>query len=1760
MIYQALVVVALLQGAMSQRSHDPCVQSSCYPATGDLLIGRENRLYASSTCGEERRSRFCIVSHLEDRKKCFICDSRNNTRSQKLSHRVQNIVSNFDPNHKPYSRWWQAENGKKDVYIQLNLEAEFHFTHLVMTFKTFRPKALVIERSFDFGKTWRVYRYYAHDCSKSFPGIPTGPLQDIDDVICESRYSAVAPSSRGEVVFRVLPPSLEIKDPYTQKVQNLLKLTNLRVNFTELHTLGDQNLDRRPEIKEKYYYAMYDMIVRGSCSCYGHASRCVPIPGAENSPDMVHGRCQCTHNTKGLNCAECEDFYNDKPWKPAFRKTINACERCQCNDHATRCHFDPAVYEANGQQSGGVCDNCQHNTMGRQCQECKPFFYQVPGRALNDPYICEPCDCDRFGSEHSGECEGRTDQEDGLVAGRCICKRYVTGIRCDTCLDGYWNLLEENPDGCEACTCNTLGTVGNYGCDKVTGVCTCKRFVTGRSCDTCLPGYYGLSNEREGCKACDCDVGGSLSNDCDQRTGECQCRENIIGRRCDQSRPGFFIPDLDWMKYEGEFATGTERTRVVIRELIPGRIRTWTGPGFMRVHEGDSLTFKVDDIVASGEYDIIIRYEPQMPERWEDVRVTVIRPELPDQRGVCANSIPQDDLKATTLPPGSRHYVVTPPSCLESGVSYTIRLDFNRYKSDRTTPDASILIDSIALMPNVDSIPIFQGPGLPEDLKIKFIRDQCREKQESMIRGELPESCKKLIFSIGAVTHQRALPCECDVTGSHSAECAPLGGDCQCKSNVIGRRCDQCAPGTYGFGPRGCSACDCDGRGSRDNFCEVTTGQCLCIPKIKGRQCNKCLPGFWNFPNCQPCECNGHAPECADGTGGCLRCADNTAGPNCGVCAPGFYGDPRVGVGIACKECMCPGGANSGMQHADTCQLDRVTQNVRCNCKPGYVGANCDECAENYYGNPRQRGGTCQKCTCSGNIDSRVPGSCDKRTGECLKCLGNTEGFNCQYCKPGYYGDATKQECRKCICNPLGTDQSAGPCDSNTGKCPCLPNVVGQSCDQCAPNYWKIASGEGCEACNCDLTGSFRSQCNQFTGQCDCEEGRGGRTCSDCEQNMWGDPSTGCYPCKCNASGSATLQCDRRTGLCDCLEGVAGDRCDRCDRGTTGTLPNCVPCGECFENWDRIINELRTETNTLIDEAADIKREGAPGAFEKEFEDMENKLDQVRDIVENANITSGDITDLKEKLRAIRTNLTENDNAIDDVKIDLDDTNQRVTTVDNKLANIKRKVEDLKKAAEELEKNATDILLGDVEGAFNNITKKAQEDSRKAQMKVDQTEYTVIDSSNVRQQVDEILADNQDEFDRKIEENDKKLDDIDSKVNDLDAGITDLNEMVCDKRGEPCDELCGGAGCGKCGGLSCDEGAVSKAEGALDYAKDGNVSLSDKKEKSDTLLNSVRDAKADADDAKDAAQMAYDRAYMAMNQSTTMRDMLLDLLQKIRDFLSQQRATPEEVRTYCEQVLDLVISLKPEEIRNLSRQINETITGLTDIDAILDATRDDLLKAKNLKERADKAKENADAIRDTANEILELLKQAREAQDIATEAIDAANEDIDNAEKDLTSIESETSAGLDKSTRAYEDIEDLKARLEKLKTKYLENENDVKKAKRQAEVAQKLADEAEDAAENLTDNYGKVKEELTKKYEETTMAKGKAESLKNNATILAVDITDKLTKLQEMETKFKENHSTLKTLDNQIGTLNEEMKKLLEEIQYWASYHRECQP
>ena len=73
------------------------------------------------------------------------------------------------------------------------------------------------------------------------------------------------------------------------------------------------------------------------------------------------------------------------------------------------------------------------------------------------------------------------------------------------------------------------------------------------------------------------------------------------------------------------------------------------------------------------------------------------------------------------------------------------------------------------------------------------------------------------------------------------------------------------------------------------------------------------------------------------------------------------------------------------------------------------------------------------------------------------------------------------------------------------------------------------------------------------------------------------------------------------------LVGIGGEKCDQCDRGfvqnavndvnhpvlnrtiPNGQGPDCVACGECFSNWDRILEELREKTENTVGKARRVK-------------------------------------------------------------------------------------------------------------------------------------------------------------------------------------------------------------------------------------------------------------------------------------------------------------------------------------------------------------------------------------------------------------------------------------------------------------------------------------------------------------------------------------------------------------------------------------------
>ncbi|XP_021791861.2 laminin subunit beta-4 [Papio anubis] len=1733
------------------KAQDDCNRGACHPTTGDLLVGRNTQLTASSTCGLSRAQKYCILSYLEGEQKCFICDSRfpYDPYAQPNSHTIENVIVSFEPDRE--KKWWQSENGLDHVSIRLDLEALFRFSHLILTFKTFRPAAMLVERSTDYGHTWKVFKYFAKDCATSFPNITSGQAQGVGDIVCDSKYSDTEPSTGGEVVLKVLDPSFEIENPYSPYIQDLVTLTNLRINFTKLHTLGDTLLGRRQnDSLDKYYYALYEMVVRGSCFCNGHASECHPMQKVRGDvfspPGMVHGQCVCQHNTDGPNCERCKDFFQDAPWRPAADLQDNACRSCSCNSHSSRCHFDMTMYLASGGLSGGVCEDCQHNTEGQHCDRCRPLFYRDPLKTISDPYACIPCECDPDGTISGGICVSHSDPALGSVAGQCLCKENVEGAKCDQCKPNHYGLSATDPLGCQPCDCNSLGSLPLLTCDVDTGQCLCLSYVTGAHCEECTVGYWGLGNHLHGCSPCDCDIGGAYSNVCSPKNGQCECRPHVTGRSCSEPAPGYFFAPLNFYLYEAEEATplqglaplGSETfgqspaVHIVLREPVPGNPVTWTGPGFARVLPGAGLRFAVNNIPFPVDFTIAIRYETQSAADWT-VQI-VVKPSRGSEH--CIPKTSQSKPRSFALPAATRIMLLPTPICLEPDVQYSIDVYFSQPLERESYTHSHVLVDSLGLIPQINSLENFCSK---QDLD-EYQLHNCVEIASAMGPQVLPGACERLIISMSAKLHDGAVACKCHPQGSVGSSCSRLGGQCQCKSLVVGRCCDRCSPGSYGLGHHGCHPCHCHPQGSKDTVCDLVTGQCPCHGEVSGRRCDRCLAGYFGFPSCRSCPCNGFAELCDPETGSCFNCGGFTTGRNCERCIDGYYGNPSSGQ--PCRPCLCPDDPSSNQYFAHSCYQNLWSSDVICNCLQGYTGTQCGECSTGFYGNPRISGAPCQPCPCNNNIDVTDPESCSRVTGECLRCLHNTQGANCQLCKPGHYGSALNQTCRRCSCHASGVSPVECPpgggaclCDPVTGACPCLPSVTGLACDRCADGYWNLVPGRGCQSCDCDPRTSQSSHCDQLTGQCPCKLGYGGKRCSECQENYYGDPPGRCIPCDCNRAGTQKPICDPDTGMCRCREGVSGQRCDRCARGHSQEFPTCLQCHLCFDQWDHTISSLSKAVQGLMRLAANMedKRETLP-VCKADFKGLRENVSEIERILKHPVFPSGKFLKVKDYHDSVRKQIMQ--------------LNEQLKAV-YEFQDLKHTIERAKNEAdlllEDLQKEIDlqfSVLNASIVDSSENI-KKYYHISSSAEKKINETSSTINTSANTRNDFLTILNTLTSKGNLSLE----KLKQI--KIPDIQI----LNEKVCGDPGNvPCvvPLPCGGAVCmgqeghRKCGGAGC-HGSLTLSTNALQKAQEAKSVIRNLDKQVRGLKNQIKNISKLAEVSKNNALQLREKLGNTRNQSDSEEEKLNLFIKKVKNFLLEENVPPEDIEKVANGVLDIHL---PIPSQNLTDEVNKILK-------LMQLCKDYRSDENRLSEEADGAQKllvKAKAAEKAANVLLNLDKTLNQLQQ-AQITHGRANSTITQLTANITKIKKNVLQAENQTREMKNELESAKQRsgledgLALLQTKLQRHEDHAVNVKVQAESAQHQAGSLEKEFVELKKQYAMLqhKTSTTGLTKETL---GKVKQLKDAAEKLAGDTEDKIRRITDLERKIQDLNLSRQAKADQLRILEDQVVAIKNEI------------
>ncbi|CAL8302627.1 unnamed protein product [Merluccius merluccius] len=435
---------------------DPCYDENgnprrCIPDFVNSAFGKDVRV--SSTCGTPA-ARYCVVvedqedgedgdgeeEDGEDRgevdgedgreverrtRDCRTCDAEDPKRAHPPAYLT-------DLNNPHNLTCWRSENHvqhPQNVTLTLSLGKKFEVTYVSLQFCSPRPESMAIFKSMDYGRTWAPFQYYSTQCKRMFgrPSRAAITKQNEQEAVCTDSHTDMRPLAGGLIAFSTLDGRPSAHDFDNSPVlQDWVTATDVRVTFSRLHTLGDENEDDSELARDSYFYAVSDLQVGGRCKCNGHASKCVRERDRDGDRDRDRDGggggglvCECKHNTAGPECDRCKPFHYDRPWQRATAREANECVACHCNLHARRCRFNMELYKLSGRVSGGVCLNCRHNTAGRHCHYCKEGYYRDMTKAISHRRACKEYDPQSltYQEVHARNCKVGLPE---TVAKRCV--------------------------------------------------------------------------------------------------------------------------------------------------------------------------------------------------------------------------------------------------------------------------------------------------------------------------------------------------------------------------------------------------------------------------------------------------------------------------------------------------------------------------------------------------------------------------------------------------------------------------------------------------------------------------------------------------------------------------------------------------------------------------------------------------------------------------------------------------------------------------------------------------------------------------------------------------------------------------------------------------------------------------------------------------------------------------------------------------------------------------------------------------------------------------------------------------------------------------------------------------------------------------------------------------------------------------------------------------------------------------------------------
>ncbi|XP_028025278.1 laminin subunit alpha-2 [Bombyx mandarina] len=439
-------------------------------------------------------------------------------------------------------------------------------------------------------------------------------------------------------------------------------------------------------------------------------------------------------------------------------------------------------------------------------------------------------------------------------------------------------------------------------------------------------------------------------------------------------------------------------------------------------------------------------------------------------------------------------------------------------------------------------------------------------------------------------------PCKCDVRGivDPTRECDEV---CECKLNVIGERCDTCAPGHFGLSSdlrEGCRPCYCS---HVTDICELAapdpnTPHDIVLPlgeawMISDSIANETLEpsldeqgkpfvisyeveGWENFYWLSR-SFNG---EQFDSYGGEIR-----ASLFWGVVRGDSGGNPTVGPDVMLISADGRMLAYANATHETPGQLELSVPLIE---GSWYVVGDDEPCSRLQLMDALRDLRTLmikahfhmdQDEIRLENAEIRAPVT---PVSEVCSCPAGYTGVQCSSCAWSHArilhaaGAVPPFECVPCACNEHAScDTVEGPCGS------CQHNTTGAHCERCLPGHYGNPVQGACKPCACPLylpSNNFSPNCALASAEGDefvctqCPDGYTGDHCENCDFGYWGSPTTpggSCQECACGGS-----PCHPTTGLClTCPPHTEGARCDLCQEGYwfgaggwQGAGSACVEC------------------------------------------------------------------------------------------------------------------------------------------------------------------------------------------------------------------------------------------------------------------------------------------------------------------------------------------------------------------------------------------------------------------------------------------------------------------------------------------------------------------------------------------------------------------------------------------------------------------------